>query len=96
MATETIRPGYAFKEDNTTLDYADNHMELNGAITTLKIINDGGNDLEFMINRAEDATAVDGIVKAGEELNLADIDQGLSSVAVKSAVATAYRLWAYH
>ena len=96
MATETIRPGWAFKEDDTTTDYVDNYIKLTGAITTLKIKNDGAQPLDFMINRSSDATSIDGKVPAGEELNLADIDQGLSSVAVKGASATAYRLWAYH
>lgn len=96
MAEETIRPGWAYKADNTTTAYAANHIELKGAITTLKIKNDGVNPLDFMINRSEDASKIDGQVLAGEELNLSDIDQGLSSVAVKGALVTAYRLWAYH
>jgi hypothetical protein len=96
MATETIRPGWAFKEDNTTADYEDNYVALKGAITTLKIKNDGGNPLQFMINRSSDSEVVDGIVLANEELTLNDIDQGLNSVAVKGAVASAYRLWAYY
>jgi hypothetical protein len=96
MATETIRAGWSFKEGNTSAAYADNFMKFQGATTTLKIINDGDNDLEFMINRQEDSNKVDGIVKAGETLELNDIDQGLSTIAVKGSVATAYRLWGYH
>lgn len=94
MANETIKPGYAFKEDVATANYVDNRVELKGAITTLKIINDGGADLQFALNRSDDTVEVDGIVKAGETLDLTDIDQGLSSVAVKGSGA--YRFWAYY
>lgn len=94
MANETIRPGYAYKDDDATADYVDNRIELRGATTTLKIINDSANDLDFAINREEDTTKVDGVVKGNSELTLPDIDQGLSSVAVKGNGA--YRLWAYH
>jgi len=94
MANESIRPGYAYKDDVATTNYVDNRIELRGATTTLKIINDSVNDLEFAINREEDTTKVDGIVKANSELHLPDIDQGLSSVAVKGNGA--YRMWAYH
>lgn len=95
MAAETIRPGWAFKEDTGTVDYVDNRIEFKGSITTLKIINDGDtNDLQFAINRGEDTSEVDGVVKPGETLNLPDIDQGLNSIAVKGV--TDYRFWAYH
>lgn len=96
MATETIRPGWAFKENDTTTDYVDNRIKLSGATTTLKIINDGNEPLDFAINREEDTVKVDGIVLSGETLELNDIDQGLNSVAVKGAITTAYRLWAYY
>lgn len=95
MVTETIKPGYAFKEDVATANYADNRVELRGATTTLKIVNDSAGVLEFALNRSEDTDEVDGTVKAGETLNLADIDQGLSSVAVRGA-GLAYRFWAYY
>lgn len=94
--TETVRPGWAYKDGNTTTAYVDNRVELIGASTSLKIINDGANPLDFAINREEDTTEIDGVVKAGEELDLNDLRQGLSSIAVKGALVSAYRLWAYH
>lgn len=97
MPSESIRPGYAFKADTASATYSDNRIELRGAITTLKICNDNGAAiaLEFVLNRAEDSTEIDGIVPAGKELNLSDIDQGISSIAVRGNGA-AYRLWAYY
>ena len=94
MANESIRPGFAYKDDVATANFSDNRVELRGATTTLKIINDGASDLEFQTNREADASDVDGIVKVGESLELNDIDQGLSSVAVKGSGA--YRFWAYY
>lgn len=93
--TETVRPGWNYKDGNTTGDYVDNRLEINGAVNTLEIFNDGANDLQFAINREEDTTKIDGVIKTGEKKVFSDIKQGLSNVAVKGAVASAYRLWAY-
>lgn len=94
--TETVKPGYAYKDGNTTAAYAGNRIELKGAITTIKIANDGASPLDFVLNQAADSVEIDGVVKAGEVLTLDNIDQGVSSIGVKSASATAYRLWAYY
>jgi len=98
MANETIRPGYTYKDDTTTNDYSGNRVELKGASTVLKIINDSGNALDFALNREEDATKIDGVVPANSELELKGLNQGFSSVALKSTVPAShatYRLWAY-
>lgn len=96
MAQETIRPGYTYKSGDTTTQYADNYVKLDGAATKLKIKNDSGNTIEFMINRAEDSDKVDGEVLPNEELDLTEMEQGMSSVAVKGSVASAFRFWAYY
>ena len=94
--TETVRPGYVYKDGTTTTAYVANRVEAVGAITTIKIFNDGANPLDFALNREEDAVAIDGVVPAGEFVELNDIDQGISNIAVKGAMASAYRFWAYH
>lgn len=99
MANETIRPGYAYKDDITTNDYSGNRIVLNGAATALKIINDSANALDFTLNRAADSTKIDGVVPANSELELRGFSQSFSSVALKSTVGgshATYRLWAYH
>ena len=75
MANETIRPGYAYKDNTTTDDYVDNRIELSGSATALKIINDSGNALDFALNRSEDATKIDGVVPANSELELKGFTQ---------------------
>lgn len=98
MANESIRPGYAYKDDTTTNNYVNNRIKLKGPSNQLKIINDSANALDFVINREEDSTKVDGVVPANSELELRDLNQGLSSIAVKSTVGgshATYRLWAY-
>lgn len=99
MANETIRPGYAYKDDTTTNDYSDNRIELSGSATALKVINDSANALDFTLNRAGDSTKIDGVVPANSELELKGFAQSFSSIAVKSTVGgshATYRLWAYH
>ena len=88
------RPGYLYMDGVAEADYVDSREEVRGAITTLKVFNDGGADLEFAINREEDADSVDGVVPAGESVSLDDIDQGLNSIAVRGSGA--FRVWAYH
>ena len=98
MANETIRPGYAYKDGSTTNNYTDSRIKLSGFATTLKIVNDSANALDFSMNREEDATEVDGVVPANSELELKGVNQGFRNVAVKSTVpasAATYRLWAY-
>ena len=91
---ETVRPGYVYKDGVATSNFSDNRVKIVGYSNKLKIINDNDiDDLLFSLNREEDSTKVDGVVKPGEEFNLMDINQGLSSVAVKGDGE--YRIWTY-
>jgi len=93
MATETVKPNYAFKDGVATANYSDNHVQLQGLNTQVKFKNDGANPIEFSLNRSNDTDEVDGIVKPNEEITLQNIQQGISTIAVRGNGA--FRFWAY-
>ena len=93
MANETIRPGYAYKDDTLTANYEDNFMELGGHNTQLKIINNDAGDLEFVINSRDDSQEVHGVVKENEEIKLDNVNDGIRSIGVRGTGT--YRMWAY-
>lgn len=69
-----------------------NSFEYNGALDQLRIHNTGANTLQFSVKGADDSV-VDGDILTGEDKIFENVQT--NRIAVKSAIATTARIWAY-